>query len=458
MPNHHRTTAALLAAATLGLGAGAPPSASAHETDQFLMPADRESAEFADLGRYFSDYFSDAIRGAVHGLNRQIDDAEAREAKAQPKHFRVVGRKTRRAARRMTEQPAAADAFRTPAAIANAVRDELPDALSLIDGLEWNPPDATAYGYADDAIVIYKPHDQNAMHTRLHFVLDPRILGRLWRAGTFKAYDAYMGADKIGHFVDMGYRYYKVFDGARRGGAADDAAYADAVHFGVRGGLLSENMLLGRATAGAFSNADLASNFAGLRFYINLAEPLLVEADPGAGPDADGYVAMELLPPLARLNDAGRWELTSRIDDDPDFFAAYLTDHFNEALNPSHFERGMRRKVRAAIADRWHRVAQWYTDADGNPRPAAWHADRARRLAKLDGLDYGHLQRWDELYNLGNVAPASGDDVEYAGAPQAEPAAELEVEAPAAEPGETAEPQPVDSALLDAAEAILASR
>ena len=380
--------AVLLTAASLVTTAAPAPTASAHETDQFLMPVDAAETEFADLGRYFSDYFGDTVRRAIEELNTKIDRAERRAAEARPHRVRVSGNRVRRRVAAMIDHEPDPDRYRTPYAIANAVRDELPHALALIDGLEWNPPDATRYGYDDDDLVIYKPHSENAMHTELHFVLDPRILGRLWRAGTFQAYDAYMGADKIGHFVDMGFRYYKVYDRKLNAGRSHDEATAAAVEYGSVGGLLSEQMLLGRATAGAYSNADLASNLAGMFFYLNLTEPV---------PGPDGPQA-----PLAYLGEDGRWYPSTRLLDDPDFFAGFLTDHFNEALNPSHFERGMRKKVREAIRERWDRVVQWYPQSDAEPE---WFTEKAERLSTLHGVPYGHSGRWDQLYHLGNTVP-----------------------------------------------------
>ena len=363
------------------------PSTQAHETDQFLMPPD---GEFADMGRYFSDYFGDALRDAVATTNAAIDRAERKAADTAPRPV-VVGRKNRMTVRRNTAGPSL-ETLRSPMRIASAVRGALPDALSIIDGLEWNPPDMTHYGYSEDAIVIYKPHFDNAMHTDLHFILDPRIVGRLWRAGTFQAYDSYMGADKIGHFVDMGFRYYKVYDHQRAQGLGPQAASEQAIKFGVTNPLIGENALLGRLSAGAYSNADLASNYVGLLFYRNLTEPVLLQG--------------ERRPPMLELDDDGRWRIADHIANDPDFFRWFLSDHYNEALNPSHFEKGMQRKVRKAIAKRWTRVAAWYTNEQGTPRDAQWFADKSQELATYDGQIYGHCQVWSELYHLGNITPA----------------------------------------------------
>ncbi len=386
--NVKRRTLSWVAAAGCVAALGVPATL-AHETDQFLMPERQSDVEFADLGRYFSDYFGQAIEDAVAATNVKIDRAE-RGVKTEAQAVRV-GRKGRMAVRR-DASGASLEELRSSMGIAAAVRRQLPDALTLIDSLEWNPPDMTRYGYSADAVVIYKPHSDNAMHTDLHFILDPRIVGRLWRTGTFQAYGSYMGADKLGHFVDMGYRYYKVYDGKRSRGAGPQEASEAAIKFGVDDGLIGENALLGRLTAGAYSNADLASNYVGMLFYRNLTEPVLLQG--------------ERRPPMLELDERGRWKVAEHVATDPDFFRWFLSDHYNEALNPSHFERGMQPKVKKAIAQRWDRVAAWYP-----AQHQQWFADRAVELMSYHGQPYGHCRVWDELYHLGNVDPVRDGDL-----------------------------------------------
>lgn len=384
-------TAALTAALLAGAATVAPSPAAAHETDQFLMPT---QGEFADLGRYFSDFFGEALRDGVAAANRRIDEAEGPRARP----YDVGSEGTYGDYR--PDTGGRLGYLRSSRGVADMVRKQIPDALTLIDGLEWNPPDATQYGYGDDAIVIYKPHADNAMHTDLHFILDPRIIGRIWRAGTFQAYGSYMGADKIGHFVDMGHRYYKHYDKARDQGKGAQEAMEQAVKFGMNDGLIGENALLGRLTAGAYSNADLCSNYVGMLFYRNLTEPVLLRG--------------QRRPPMLELDEHGRWTIADHVASDPDFFQWFLSDHYNEALNPSHFENGMQSKVREAIAKRWYRVAGWYADDAGRMPNAAWFTQRTESLATYHGQNYGHCQVWDELYHLGNVTPDRGDEPEDA--------------------------------------------
>lgn len=353
------------------------------------MPPAESSAEFADLGRYFSDFFRGALERGVEHANTRL----ARDTKA-PRGFTSVGPRTRGLStlnRRATGP--SPEQYLTAEGIAAAVRDELPHALALIDGLEWNPPDATRYGYPADAIVIYKPHGRDAMHTDLHFILDPRIVGRLWRAGTFEAYGVYMGADKMGHFVDMGYRYFKKYRDARNDGHSVNVATETAVKYGIDDPLTGENTLLGRLTAGSYSNADMTSNYVGMLFYRNLTEPIMLKG--------------QFRPPMLELDDHDRWHVAKHVREDPDFFRWFISDHYNEALNPSHFERGMQPKVRQAIANRWHNVASYYQDDRGRTPDADWFADQAHALTTYFGSDYGHCRVFDELFHLGNVQPAN---------------------------------------------------
>ena len=73
---------------------------------------------------------------------------------------------------------------------------------------------------------------------------------------------------------------------ARKRGVDESTAVAQAVPLSTGNNLLlSENWLLGRFTTGIRSNADLAANYAGFKFYRNLTEPVR-HRRPGDGSDA----------------------------------------------------------------------------------------------------------------------------------------------------------------------------
>lgn len=348
-------------------------SACAHETDQFLMPPPEEGP-FADLGPYFNDLFVDAIRDGVARTNGQID----RELASASPDAEELAR------------------LRSPAVISRRVRRSLPVAMELIEGLERRLPTERFRAQYDGRITIYKRHFEDGMHTDLHPIYDIRWLGRLWRSGTVKVYGTYLGTDKLGHFLDMGYLYHQRYRWAVDRGVDPDEAMAIAVYIGTRDPLISERALLGRFTSGAYSNADLASNYLGCLFYRNLTEPMLLNG--------------RWCEPSLRLDDQGRWELAPQTESDPQFFSRYISDHLNEALNPSLFKGEMRRRARRAVAGRWeHLVNNWYTDEAGDPRSPAWFTEKVLELATYHGMDYGHSRRFNKLVHLGNTAPEDAD-------------------------------------------------
>jgi hypothetical protein len=362
--------------------------AHAHETDQFLMPEADES-EFADSGRFFSDWFGQAIRRAVDRANASITSAEA----AADRPNRSFGSRRHNALKRLDGARLEADWYRTQRGIASMVRSELPDALSIIDGLEWFPPTPEELGATSDAVVLYKVHSKNGLHTDLHEPLDIRKVGRLWRSGTMLAYGTFLGTDKIGHFVDMGYRYFKVYNDGIRQGENADRAMAKAVRYGKDDPFLGENHILGRYSSGAYSNADMASNYVGMLFYVNLTEPVMLKG--------------ERRPPMLELVD-GRWRVAAWVAEDPDFFRWFISDHYNEALNPSDFEQAMCPKVREVVAQRRDQVRLWYVDESGQRRTNQWFAQTLRDLGTYHGADYGHTQNYNQLIGLYDSADDYG--------------------------------------------------
>jgi len=358
----------LAVALVAGLVAGAPV-AWGHETDQFLMPPPGEG-EFADMGPYLNGMFADAIIKGVAQTNRRI---KGELAASSPDEARL-------------------ERLRSPRVLASMVRQELPTAMAMIEGLERDLPKASFRAQYGDKVTIYKKHFADGMHTGLHAIYDPRRVGRLWRAGTIMAYGCYFGTDKVGHFLDMGYHYYKRYHDAIDQGMTEEEAMAAAVHLGTGDPLISEKSLLGVMSSGAYSNADLASNYVGCLFYRNLTEPIMLND--------------ERCEPTVTLDGDGLWVVAPFVQDNPQFFARYVCDHYNEALNPSLFQKGMRKKARQVVAERRPLlVNHWYADASGDPRPAAWFEEKALELATYCGRDYGHSRKFDQLVHLGNTAP-----------------------------------------------------
>lgn len=370
MPRSLLTVLAILAIVS-GCWIGQAPPASAHETDQFLMP---EEGRFADLGPVLNKIIVDAMRDGAADLNRRIRYEQSRE---QP-----------------DEQTLAY--LRSPAAIARAVRRELPGAMAMIEGLEAQLRKDSFRELYPGRHTIYKKHFEDGMHTGLHAWYDVRVVSRIWRSGTIRVYDTYLGTDKIGHLIDMGYRYYQKYRQARSADATVEEAIERVVDYGADDPLVGETTVLGKLSSGAYSNADMAANYLGFLMFRNLTETVELRGEPS--------------PQTMRLDDEGRWVLAPQVREAGHaFFARYIDDHLNEALNPSLFDKSMRPRAREAVADRReHLVSTWYTDEDGRPRPAGWFTMKVHELATYYGQDYGHSGEFDALVHLGNTV--DGDD------------------------------------------------
>ncbi len=134
---------------------------------------------------------------------------------------------------------------------------------------------------------------------------------------TIRLYGVDLGTDKIGHIFQQGYEYFSLYVDARMGGAEDGAALAKAVSYGV----LTELGLYGVLVTGVYSNGDLAANYAGFKFYRNLFHEIQI---------GDQRIA-----PILQL-DGIHW-IINPDRDNADLLKPYVTEHLNEAYNPSKY-------------------------------------------------------------------------------------------------------------------------
>ena len=358
-------------------------SCGAHEVDQYSLP---ETKPFVDLGDYFNDYFIAAIEEGVRRTNRRIDLALGHDGSrfAPPSdHYGAGVLKTYDNG--TTGQ--SLEYLQSNEAVAAYVRKSIPDAVTLIEGLERELfRDSFTEKYPGQ-VVAFHPSDFDCVFAKVHFPLDPRSLFRIWRASSIKAYGSNLGTDKIGHFVDMGYHYYKVYTRLRGEGEHERLAMYNAVH-AFDTGLLSEYSVLGYATAGAYSNADMASNYVGCLFFRNLTEPVRLKGQ---------------IRPAAVIRDGDYWRLNDYVKGEPDFFSWFISDHYDEALNPSHYEKGMQKAMRRAIRDRCQRLMDYYADSEGQHRPPGYFRYEMFELATYYNTDYGHSRKFEQLLNLDKV-------------------------------------------------------
>lgn len=366
------------------LSAALTSVAKAHDTDQFSVP---QGQEIADVGPMLSVRYTRDIRRAVDKLNDKIQWAIEHQDKAPRPVRRPANRPGRRVSSRGPDPEAVLRRAQSPGGVADAVNSEFGSAVALIEDLERELHSNRIKRRFDGKLPAYKAKsDWNSIYNEAYSPIDPRNISAIFHASTINMYGTYLGTDKIGHFVDMGYHYYKTYHNQIEKGNTEQEAMAKAVEIGTDG-IFSEKGLLGFLTAGSYSNADLISNYVGCLFYRNLTEPVMLEG--------------QVYEPIV-VRDGDFWKVRDDIDDEQ-LFARFISDHWNEALNPSLYEPLMRDTVRKAVQERNPSLLDWYKDRYGDQDPAEYFTDLARELSTYYGQDYGHGGDWERLIHIGNT-------------------------------------------------------
>ncbi|CAN5552046.1 hypothetical protein BH18ACI1_BH18ACI1_18100 [soil metagenome] len=152
-------------------------------------------------------------------------------------------------------------------------------------------------------------------------------------SSTVNLYGAQFGTDKIAHIFQQGYSYYKIYNRALAEGLTPEQAANKAVKWGQ----LTERTFYGTLISGVYSNADLCANHAGMRFYQGLTRQIKVG---------------DKIKPAVLLLKNGVWTFNKNADLREILIKPFLSDHFNEALNPSIFVKGLRSFVRRSVKKR----------------------------------------------------------------------------------------------------------
>lgn len=361
----NRTAAGALAFVAASLAALA--AASANETDQYtLPPADR----FADLGDFLDHVHCRVLEEAVEETNEKIasvlkiKDPFVRERELKrlhdPKRIADVVRWKFKPG--FFEQADIDDTLRS-----GTFRDNFPGLITGHTTPGW------IYAYT-------------------HLPIDPRRIVLMYHSATIRAYGVYFGTDKLAHFHDLGHYYYMHYMRKRESGRTHEEAI-DSVLATFTRGPISEGAIIGLFATGVHSNADLAANYAGMKFYMNLTEPV-------------DFMGKTLPPMLVRKGSF--WRLNHHVRPESGFFGAFVSDHFNEALNPCDYEWGVRKMVRWRMKQMADDILAFYADENGSPRPPEHFRRLARELSTFDGEPYGHSGNFDTLLTIGDVCwPAS---------------------------------------------------
>ncbi|MCC6681296.1 MAG: hypothetical protein IT445_10395 [Phycisphaeraceae bacterium] len=364
----------ILAAVVIAALTGA---ASAHDTDQFSLPVGQE---FADLGDFLNQQVVDGLQKAVDDLNRRMRSVLERD-------LRSIDPGSRPPMGQTYDPEGVLERCHSKLGVARAVYDAYGPALTRIEGLEHDLFSSQMQARYPGKITAYNPKAKfKSIYNKAYFILDPRNVTTAIHSSSIKVYGVYLGTDKIGHFSDMGYHYYKAYMSALARGADEQQAMAQAVKLGTDG-IISEWALLGVLTAGSYSNADLISNYVGCLFYRNLTEPTLIKGT--------------LCPPILE-RDGEYWKLADATLA-PHFFKRFISEHWNEALNPSLYEPLMRDTVRKLIRERNSELLAWYKDLYGDEDPTIFFDRLAHTLSTYYGEPYGHSGQFEHLIHLGNT-------------------------------------------------------
>jgi hypothetical protein len=351
----------------------------ANETDQYNLPP----KPLADIAPEVEAYVAQKIQKAIDTLNDQIAVHERC-----PRPFPSAAFGTREGSTAIVEAPlprrppncgtdkqeqTKLDALRSPDAVARAVYDQLGAGnIFISDTGKWlnrhkfeHEPSryTTSYG---DSIYVSAPVD--------YATISP----------TIRVYGVEFGTDKFDHIFQQGYTYYRKYNAALKAGKTD----AEALRAVVAYGRFTENTVFGYTVSGVYSNADLAANIAGLKFYQNLAN--------------DIQLGTTTVPAILKLTD-GRWQFSTQttgtqapspatsdasslVTRHSSLLAPFITDHLNEALNPSNYLFFLYPVVKSVVQKR--ACPEWRAAL-----PTATHASIAARTAALttwNGLDYGY--------------------------------------------------------------------
>lgn len=325
----------------------------AFETDQYHLPPQ----PLADIGDEVSEYVESALAEAIAAVNSEI--AEVEQCRLSPK---------RRGCRGPEENQKRLAFLLSEHSIPKAFFDlTAGDSLMTTRFGKW----LASHKFRDQPD-RFKPAYRDSI-----FILNPA--NHLTMTPTVRLYGHEFGVDKLEHLFQQGHQYYEVRQKALEAGKTPAEAERATLEWGKR----TERTYYGLLTSGVYSNADLAANFAGLRFYESLTKPVKVG---------------DLDRPAAAALKNGRWSAVDRVLTAELLLKPFLSDHLNEALNPSSFRLtlypSVRRAVRKSACDDWNKAFPTLTRSHLKAASA--------RLEEWHGEDYGFTRR-GRVVDVGDV-------------------------------------------------------
>lgn len=322
--------------------ASSPSAVFAFETDQFNLPPE----PLADIGAEVYEYVRENVETAMTKINAEI---------SQRRKCLENGKLNDCDSPQENRQRLAY--LQSPAAIERAVYQKLGAGF---------PPFTTSGSWMDSHRFQAQPARYKT--TRKASIYATAPINYLTISPTVNLYGAQFGTDKIAHIFQQGYTYLRMYQRAKAQGLSNEAAAKRACDWGR----MSERTFYGNLVSGVYSNADLAANFAGLKFYQNLTAPILIGAETKS--------------PLVVLEN-GAWQFNPKINLAENLLKPFVTDHLNEAMNSSIYMKffGLRASVRSHVKKRacaeWKQAFPNFSKTD--------FTQQSNRLQSWFGEDYG---------------------------------------------------------------------
>lgn len=317
-------------------------AALAFETDQFNLPP----APLADISAEVHEYVRENVAAAMDKINGEIAARGECLTNADSRRCGSASENLQRLAYLRSDQ-----------AVARAVFKRLGDGIV--------PFTASGSWMESHRFTAQPARYKTNLKASIYATFPSNYLSI---SETVNLYGAQFGTDKIAHIYQQGYTYLRIYERARAKGLSEAAATKKANDWGRR----SERTFYGNLVSGVYSNADLAANFAGLKFYQNLTRPI--------------NIGGETKLPLIVLEN-GFWKFNGAVDLKDNLLKPFVSDHLNEALNPSIYTRafGLRSSVRGRVAKRacaaWKSSLPTFSQTD--------FQEQSDRLQKWFGEDYG---------------------------------------------------------------------
>lgn len=322
------------------------PCAIAMETDQYNLPPE----PLFDIGDEVSDHIAENLFLAVAKINAEIETHQACLADRQQKGLRCGSPQ----AERMR-----LEFLQSNDAVAHEVFKQLGDgSLVLTVTGKWFMKHRFSH----------EPARYKTSFTESIYTAEP--IDYLTMSPTVRIYGTEFGTDKIEHMMQQGYDYYKIYKDEIAAGGSPETATEKAVKWGR----ITEWTYFGMLVAGVYSNADLVANLAGMKFYMGLSQPV--------------QLGSTTRPAILSLQ-GSTWTINRPQNLRDDLLKPFVSDHLNEALNPSVYAFTLypfvHNTVKKKACPQWRKMYPNLTKTDLETQTNA--------LTQWNGDDYGHLTK-----------------------------------------------------------------